>query len=67
MSKPIRKPATGLLRLHDITSNRVRDLAHVLEGEIIGDDAAPAVRAKFDGNHDEKYKRPGFRREAFMW
>ena len=35
-----------LFRTHGVTGDRVRHFAHVLEGEIFGDDASPAVGAK---------------------
>ena len=40
-----------LFRTHDVTRDRVRDFAYVLEGEIFGDDGSPAVGAKLNVAH----------------
>src|SRR5580658_2962554 len=41
------------LRSHRVTRDCVHHLAHVLEGEIFGDDGAPAVGAKLNIVHGE--------------
>ena len=43
--------AAGLFRAHDVARDRVRHHAHVVEGEILGDHAAPAIRAEFNLAH----------------
>ena len=46
--------ALGLFRANDVARDGVRHFANVFEGEILGDDAAPAVGAEFDGVFRER-------------
>ena len=54
-SRPARR--ARLFGAHHVARDGVRDFADVLVREILGDDAAPAVGAKFDCAHGKQYKR----------
>jgi hypothetical protein len=41
----------GIFAAHDVARDRVRDDACIGESEILGDDAAPAIRSKANGSH----------------
>ena len=41
----------GLLGAHDVARDGAGHLADVFDGEIVGDDAAPAVGAEANGGH----------------
>ena len=46
--------ALGLFGAHHVARDGVGDLADIFEGEIVGDDAAPAVGAKFNVAHGQE-------------
>ncbi len=43
--------AAGVFILENVGGDGARDATHVVEGEIVGDEAAPAVGAEFDFRH----------------
>ena len=57
--------ALRILVLQHIAGNRPRDTADVVKGEVVGDEAAPAIGPEFDFLcHEERFRVSGFERSA---
>ena len=53
-------PCVGIFVLEHVAGDCARHTAHIIEGKVVGDQAAPAVGSEFDVGHGASFAKSSF-------